>query len=573
MKKKLRPSDVNTRGHLTGTVVDRYARTARDQNAGEPVLLIPDAINTTTREDWTKTMFKHTTLSVRADDYVFKTTPFPHQLEAFCSTAKREFAALFLDMGLGKTKVTIDTACYLRQQRKIRALVVVAPKGMYHQWAKEWPLHAAPWPAGDFVYLWRPERTKKNLAARYEAERWGLGGKGLGFPVIIVNTEQFSIEGSDAVVWLHKFIRAREGEVLFVVDESSTVKNFKAARTKNITKLAGICDYRRILNGAPITRDPLDLWSQFKILSDQVLGSSYYQFRQQYAILKEQFMGGGRSFKVVVGFKHLEHLKERIAPYVFRRRLQDCIDLPPMIFAPPFRVTISKEQARIYESIRKNAYAVLDNSELVTMPLVLTQLLRLRQVLCGILPVAGKQNGETFRTFPDADNGRLKALEEWLDLCSVDPDNKVVIFTTFRPCVDMINRVLESKFGKDSHMTYVGGEPNRAGKQAVFNDPSGPLFFTATRSTAKYGLNLKASTVLYYDNDDDFDARTQSERRTYGIGRGNEGRSTVYTDFVVPGSIEEKILNRYLSKQKMSDFIIDDEWREWFKPLGETDAE
>ena len=50
------------------------------------------------------------------------------------------------------------------------------------------------------------------------------------------------------------------------IDESTTIKNPKAKRTKNILSLSSICKYRRIMTGSPVTRNPLDLYSQCEFL-------------------------------------------------------------------------------------------------------------------------------------------------------------------------------------------------------------------------------------------------------------------------------------------------------------------
>ena len=72
-----------------------------------------------------------------------------------------------------------------------------------------------------------------------------------------------------------------------VIDESTTIKNPSAKRTKNILKLASTSKYRRIMTGSPVTKNPLDLYSQCEFLDPYLLDfGSFYSFRNRYAEMK-----------------------------------------------------------------------------------------------------------------------------------------------------------------------------------------------------------------------------------------------------------------------------------------------
>ena len=95
-------------------------------------------------------------------------------------------------------------------------------------------------------------------------------------------------------------------DTMLVIDESTTIKNPKAKRTKNLIKLAPLADYRRILTGFPITKAPLDLYSQCYFLSPELLGySSFYAFQARYAITQRKRLGS-HSFDHVVGYQRLD---------------------------------------------------------------------------------------------------------------------------------------------------------------------------------------------------------------------------------------------------------------------------
>ena len=112
------------------------------------------------------------------------------------------------------------------------------------------------------------------------------------------------------------------------VDESTTIKNPDAKRTKNIVKLGEQSKYRRILTGSPVTKSPLDLYKQCEFLDPWLLGhSSYYTFRTRYAKMATANFGG-RSVQIVVGYKNLEELSEKLKPFSFRILKKECLDLP-----------------------------------------------------------------------------------------------------------------------------------------------------------------------------------------------------------------------------------------------------
>jgi hypothetical protein len=72
----------------------------------------------------------------------FKTKPYDHQREALMISKDQKHFAYFMEMGTGKTKVTIDNICYLREKGEIDTVIISAPKGVYANWINtEIPIH------------------------------------------------------------------------------------------------------------------------------------------------------------------------------------------------------------------------------------------------------------------------------------------------------------------------------------------------------------------------------------------------------------------------------------------------
>ena len=100
-----------------------------------------------------------------------------------------------------------------------------------------------------------------------------------------------------------------KNQALVCVDESTTIKNHSAQRTKNILKLSKHSKYRRIMTGSPVTKSPLDLFSQVQFLDPWLLDQqSYYSFRARYAVVVQRSVGT-HSFQHIVKYQRLDELQ------------------------------------------------------------------------------------------------------------------------------------------------------------------------------------------------------------------------------------------------------------------------
>ncbi len=229
--------------------------------------------------------------------YKFKTVPYGHQLKALEMSWNKETYAYFMEMGTGKTKVLLDNMAMLYDQGKIDGALIIAPKGVINTWyQQEIPIHL-PDHIEHKTVLWQANITQKQqdkLDLLFET--------GQDLHIFIMNVEALST--TKGVKFAYKFISSHK--TLMVVDESTTIKNPKAKRTMNIIKLSKFTKYRRILTGSPVTRNPLDLYSQCEFLSSVHLNSgSFYSFRNRYAEMKTMNFGG-RQVQIVAFYKNLQ---------------------------------------------------------------------------------------------------------------------------------------------------------------------------------------------------------------------------------------------------------------------------
>jgi SNF2 family DNA or RNA helicase len=474
-------------------------------------------------------------------NYKFKTKPYKHQLTALEKSWNRETYAYFMEMGTGKTKVLIDNAAMLYDKGKIDGLLIVAPKGVVGTWYnQELPAHL-PNHIEDITVLWKANITKRqreDLNTLLVAGHW--------LHILIMNVEAFST--TKGVDFARRFLSSHN--TLMAIDESTTIKNPKAKRTKNILNLVPFSKYRRIMTGSPVTKNPLDLYSQCKFLSHWHLDfESYYAFRARYAVMKTANISG-RQIQLVSGFKNLGELSEKLQPFSYRVLKEDCLDLPEKIYIKR-QIKLSSEQLKLYDQMKKEALAVL-NGKTVTTVNALTQLMRLQQITCGHFTA---DDGSTQRI----KNNRVDELMDVLE----ETEGKAIIWAHYQWDIKDIIKEIVKVHGPGSVVDYYGLTPQDERQPNIkkFQDDPRCRFIVGTPSTGGYGITLTAAnTVIYYSNGYDLEKRLQSEDRAHRIG---QKKSVTYVDILAEETVDAKIVKSLRKKINIASEVLGEELRSW----------
>jgi SNF2 family DNA or RNA helicase len=477
--------------------------------------------------------------------YKFRTEPFEHQQKALDDSWSADYYALFMEMGTGKSKVAIDTIGMLYQARKISAALIVAPKGVYDNWVQgEIPAHL-PDEIKRMVVRWTPSNTKK-----FQQEMKDLVyGPFDGIKIFVMNIEALSTpRGTKAA---YAFL-CRNPNNMMIVDESTTIKNRKATRTKNVMMLAKDAKYRRILTGSPVTKSPMDLFSQCAFLSPSALNfKSYYSFQNRYAVVQKRTMGP-RAFQEIVAYRRLDELNEKLNRFSNRILKEECLDLPAKMYIRR-DVPLTAEQDKAYVQMKKLALAKLDNGELATTASVLTQIMRLQQICCGHI---------------QSDDGELVTLasNRYKELIDVTEElqGKAIIWATYTHDIQQIASALRDRFGPEAVATYYGDTRQDERQETVdkFQDKDSSLrFFVGQPRTGGYGITLTAAnTVIYFSNSYDLEIRLQSEDRAHRI---SQDQKVTYIDLVSPKTIDEKILKALRGKIDLAGKVLGEQARAW----------
>jgi len=480
-------------------------------------------------------------------DYEYKTKPFKHQAEAIKESWFKEFYALFMEMGTGKSKVAIDNIGMLYERELVDAALIIAPKGVYDNWVKgEIPTHLPDRIQRD-VLRWEPKKTKGfgKRVDNFIMEDF------IGVKIFVMNIEALSTARGAGTAG--RFL-VQNPKNIVVVDESTTIKNRKAARTKNLQVLQKYAKYRRILTGSPITKSPMDLFSQCSFLKEKALGyNSYFAFQNRYAIVRQQKMGQ-RSFQEIVGYRRLDELNEKLVQFSKRILKSECLDLPDKLYTKRY-VALTDEQKRLYDQMKDMALAMLEDGELATTTSVLTQIMRLQQISCGhFTPDVGETRS--------LESNRL---DELLNITE-ELQGKCIIWASYTHDIQRIHSALRDCFGPEAVALYYGDTAQDMRQETVdrFQDPKDPLrFFVGQPRTGGYGITLTAATtVIYFSNSYDLEIRLQSEDRAHRIGQKNP---VTYIDLVSPDTLDEKILNALKSKVNLAETVLGEETRQWFQ--------
>lgn len=457
---------------------------------------------------------------------------------------------LLMDMGTGKTKVILDEFGARVAGGDLSNLLVIAPAGTY----RNWDLYRSPEEPGEMTKHLDPA-----LKERLSTAAWVSGGgatwkrsieKMLSHPgprSLVVNVEALSSVPRAAEL-CRQFMAT--GPTLMAVDESTTIKNHSAVRTKIITKLGEGAVARRIATGLLTPLSPMDIFSQFAFLDPRIIGfRSYYGFRARYAIMKQMVMGG-RSINIEVAYRNLEELSEKIAPYSYRVLKEDCLDLEPKVYTAR-DVALSPEQGRLYRELREYATAQLDASTHVTATAVITQILRLQQLLCG--HVVDEEGSEH-----DVPERRSQVL---LDVLA-EHQGKAIIWVPFDRTIRKLRLLLEREYGARSVASFWGGNAGTRGEdESRFkSDPECRFMLSTPGAGGRGNTWVVANLVVYYANTYNLEHRSQSEDRAHRDGQTNR---VTYVDLIARETVDEKTVQALRKKINMATAITGENYREW----------
>ena len=429
------------------------------------------------------------------------TSLFPWQEEAVKKLLPIRIGALYMEMGLGKTRTVLEMIKARVDRGKIDAVLWLCPCSVR-------------------------ENLKQDILKHSD---------GALSKIAVYGIESLS-SSLRIFELLMRFVQKQR--VMLVVDESNLVKNFMAIRTQRITSLSEKCPYRMILNGTPISRNEADLFAQWYILDWRVLGyRSYYSFAANHIEYDENIPGKIRRTL------NTDYLVEKIAPYSYQISKRDAYDLPRKNYEER-ACCMSVVQAKHYDEVVDEMIGQMDEMQ----PETVYRMFSAAQAIISGLYVEDVTE-KHFRTRPmfmdPHDNPRIQTL---IDIVrDIDEDEKILIFAKYSHEIEALASVLDNSlpfYGKLSR------NQRNANLEAFRNSTR---ILVANKTCAGYGLNLQfCRNVIYYSNDWDWATRSQSEDRVHRIGQNREVR---IIDICSGGTLDRKILRCLARKERLEDQI------------------
>ena len=479
-----------------------------------------------------------------------------HQTEALSRLRSNPHVyALLMGTGTGKTKVILDEWGERVASGDIQNLLVIAPAGAYANW---W-LDRSPEEPSEATKHLSPE-----LRARMILHWWSSGGgvkwrRGLEELMAPTDRPRMFVMNVEALSSVDRARAACEqfiasGRTLLCLDESTRCKNHRAIRTRQVSKLGKMAVARRIATGLVTPQSPLDLYSQFEFLDPHIIGCrTFAEFRSIYAITRRVlFPGASWPTELVVGFRNLDQLWERIAPWCYRISKEECLDLPPKVYTTR-DVRLTAQQQKAYTELKQFATTKLEAEEAhVTAKSVITQILRLHQLLCGhLVDEHGNIHNVTER--------RTQALLDVLN----QHDGKAVIWVSYDPTIRKLRKAIADEYEDPNIVAafWGGNRSERLDEETRFKTDPRCRFMLATPGAGGVGNNWQvADLVVYHSNTYDLELRAQSEDRSH---RHGQTKSVTYVDLVARGTVDEKILRVLRKKIDLNNVITGANWREW----------
>lgn len=473
--------------------------------------------------DWLRTV-RDETLSKSIDEkFTFATPSFKHQRICMELGIKAKQFALFMEMGTGKTKATIDIINWWLQIGDIGAALIVAPKAVLWAWEREIHRHSH-FKRMVSVLTGSGADKREAFEKSKDMARW-----------FVTNYATLRDEELDFGPLIHR------KRMAIVLDESSNIANHNSKQSKGAYRLGKLTNFKLILNGTPIANGPLDAFGQFMFLDPNILGHlNFTSFKSEYTI------SGGFKNKGTIGYKNLDRLQARIAKNSFRVVKKDCLDLPDKLYRV-VELDIGSKMRDVYRQLRDEAIVELEG-KVEAVPLVVTRMMRLQQITSGYLPTHD-EFGEKDGTI-EVETVKLDAMEELVNE-AVAQNRKVIVWSRFRPDVERA----ALRLAAHGAVAYHGGVSEVDRQSAVDrfqNDPEVKVFVGQSH-TGGIGITLTAATVeIYLANSFSYLDRAQSEDRAHRIGQKN---NVDIIDLVVRGTIDEYVL-RCLQQKKDVAFVV-----------------
>lgn len=442
-------------------------------------------------------------------------TPHPYQKYCIDRVISDNELGLFLDMGLGKTVITLTAVNELKYNRfAVKKILIIAPKKVAEAtWSKE----ASKW---DHLRHLRFSLVLGNLTKRIRA---------LNMPadIYIINREN--------IPWLVDYYRNAWPFDMVVIDESSSFKNHRAKRFKALKMVRG--HIRRIveLTGTPAPNGLIDLWAQIYLLDGgKRLGRSISGFRERY------FNPDQRNAQQIFTYKPKDGagaaIESLIGDICISMKAEDYLQLPDIIY-DDIPVVLDPAAKRQYQKLETEMLITVDENTIdAGSAAVLSN--KLMQLCNGAVY---DDNGKTV----EIHGCKLDAFDELIEGLNGQP---ALVFYNFQHDKDRIMKRLAGSGLKVRELRSPKDETDwNSGKIDVL---------LAHPASAAYGLNLQdgGNHVVWFGLNWSLELYQQANKRLH---RQGQKQKVIIHRLSVVGGRDEDVIKALDDKESVQDRLID----------------
>lgn len=469
--------------------------------------------------------------------------PWAHQGGEWSDSFDLTERLLLWEMGTGKTTTAVVwLRIKYRRAGKVAKTLILAPLATLPGWVREFKLNS-------------PESVHSKVAIAA-----GTGKKKMPGPkraALILKPE------SEIILTNHESLNMPEvlgafkakGFEAIVIDEIHRFKNHASKRFKNLLTFSDRATYRLGLTGTFILNSYMDIWAPCRFVDrGKRFGTNFYShFRNVYFMDLNAGMPGHVYFPNFQPRPELNAaVTEKLSSLASRRTKKECLSLPERVITE-IQIPLGPEQQRLYDEMEEDLIATIAPGE-ATASNALVKLLRMRQILCGFLPLENVEDPSDSIVKLLPDNPRMDALGDLLeDLCQ---GNKVVVWSTFRAIYPQLRKLAEG-LGIGFAELHGGTKDRQAEIDRFVNDPECKIFFSnpAAGGTGVDGLQKVASYCIYYDSSHNLEHYLQSRDRIHR-GGSEVHESITEIHLVADNTINVDISQALIRKENFAENVL-----------------
>lgn len=473
--------------------------------------------------------------------------PYPFQALGINFLIDGKKCLLADEMGLGKTIQILGAIYKLYRAGEVKQALIICPSSLKYQWAEE---------IEKFLDI-----KKYNIKYRVV--------DGLPKQRVAIYDE-IQAQGDILYTIINYELVLNDVDYLLEIDwdaigtdESHRIKNRKSKTFQAVMKLDA--PYKWGSTGTPMQNKPDELFNIMQFINPDILGN-WFKFRNTHIIIGEKF----RQPNMILGYKKLDYLHQKISPYMIRRLKKDVApELPDIIYSNVY-VEMYPEQYKLHESVREELFELIkevskstvrnENGEIIKQhPKADSSLgmFTILQEICDAPELLKMSDSNMAKRYAieKCKSPKLDELEIILtDFLLNNPDGKAVVFTQFARMQELIVKRM-SKLGE---CEIVNGSMKAADKQRhVVNFKfSKNIPFIICTDAANYGINLQEASLLV-NFDFPWNPAVYSQRNARIHRLNSEHESVNIINLIAKDGLDERIIEAVYDKQSMSDTIVE----------------